>query len=329
MTAVLEEKATVEIGGMKQGMLLESKDTSNPVLLFVHGGPGMPEYWLTRRYPTGLENHFTVVWWEQRGAGLSYSSDIPPETMTVEQFIDDTNQVARYLLERFGQPKISLMGHSWGSYIGIQAAAKAPELYYAYVGVGQVVNQLQSERLAYEYSLSYYENLGDKRMMRRLEAAPPSSTAPLPPRYLMLRDTYMHRAGIGTTRDMKSVITGLFLPSLRFSEYTLMERVNLWRGKIFSKQRSLGLWDRMLATDLTEEVSALAIPVYLLHGRYDYTCAYPLARQYLAKIKAPLKGFYTFNASAHSPMFEEPERTVTIMVNDVLKGTNRLADREE
>jgi pimeloyl-ACP methyl ester carboxylesterase len=198
----LSEKIRVEINGVEQGMFIKSKDIHNPVLLFVHGGPGMPEYWLTQRYPTGLEDHFTVVWWEQRGAGLSYKPGYPPESMTAEQFVADTLEVTRYLLNRFGQEKIYLMGHSWGSYIGIQAAAQAPELYHAYIGMGQVSYQLQSEQLAYEYALAQYRNNDDLRMVRKLEAAPPTMTIPLPADYEALRDEYMHRLGIGTTREM-------------------------------------------------------------------------------------------------------------------------------
>ena len=123
----LSEKIHVPINGVQQGMFIKSKKANNPLLLFVHGGPGMPEYWLSQRYPTGLEDHFTVVWWEQRGAGLSYRAGIPPESMTAVQFIADTLEVTRYLLKRFDQEKIYLMAHSWGSYIGIQAAAQAPE----------------------------------------------------------------------------------------------------------------------------------------------------------------------------------------------------------
>ena len=155
--AVSREKIFVDINGVKQGMFIKVKDVKNPALLFVHGGPGMPEYWLTQRYPTGLEDHFVVVWWEQRGAGLSYSPDIPPETMTAGQFVDDTIAVTNYLRERFGQKRIYLMAHSWGSYIGIQAAAREPDLYYAYIGVGQVSYQIQSEQLAYQYALAYYK----------------------------------------------------------------------------------------------------------------------------------------------------------------------------
>jgi pimeloyl-ACP methyl ester carboxylesterase len=108
----LSEKAFADINGVRQGMFIQSKDITNPVLLCLHGG--LPEYFLTERYPTGLENDFTVAWWEQRGAGLSYSPHIPPETMTSEQFIADTLSVTSYLRRRFGKEKIYLMAHSGG-----------------------------------------------------------------------------------------------------------------------------------------------------------------------------------------------------------------------
>ncbi len=181
-------------------------------------------------------------------------------------------------------------------------------------------------RLAYEYALEYYKQNGDTNMVDKLEAAPPTTTIPLPANYDALRDAYMHGAGIGTTRDMNSVITGIFLPSWQFREYTLSEKVNLWRGKIISRSPRFGLWDKVQIIDLAQQVTELGIPVYFLHGKYDYTCAYPLAKEYLVKINAPVKGFYTFDQSAHSPMFEEPEKTLQILLEDVLAGTNNLAD---
>jgi pimeloyl-ACP methyl ester carboxylesterase len=323
----LSEKMRVNINGVEQGMFIKSRNVDNPVLLFVHGGPGMPEYWLTRWYPTGLEEYFTVVWWEQRGAGLSYSPDIPPESMTAEQFIADTRAVTEYLRQRFGREKITLMAHSWGSYIGIQAAARYPELYTAYIGIGQISHQVESEQLAYAYALDFYKKAGDQKMVQKLEAAPPTLTVPLPAAYMSLRDPYMHGASIGTTRQMKSVVSGLFLPSFQFPEYTLAEKINLWRGKFYSRSSDFSLWDKMQATDLADVVTELALPVYFLEGRYDYTCAYPLARDYFDQLEAPVKGFYTFENSAHSPMFEEPQRTVEILLTDVLAGSNSLADR--
>jgi pimeloyl-ACP methyl ester carboxylesterase len=127
---------------------------------------------------------------------------------------------------------------------------------------------------------------------------------------------------------MKSVITGIFLPSWQFREYTLGEKINLWRGKFFSCSRSFSLWDKMQITDLTQGVTDLEIPIYFLHGVYDYTCAYPLAKDYFENLEAPVKGFYTFENSAHSPMFEEPEKVQKILLEDVLVGANNLADKD-
>ena len=157
----ISEKVFININGVKQGMFIKSKDVSHPVLLYLHGG--MPDYFLTQKYPTGLEDYFTVVWWEQRGSGISYSADIPPETMTLEQMISDTLEVTNYLRNRFDKEKIYLMGHSGGTFIGIQAAARAPELYYAYIGVAQMSNQLKSEKLAYDYMLEQFKAEREQR----------------------------------------------------------------------------------------------------------------------------------------------------------------------
>jgi pimeloyl-ACP methyl ester carboxylesterase len=293
----ISEKIHVNINGVEQGMFIKSKDASHPILLYLHGG--MPEYFLTQRYPTGLEDDFTVVWWEQRGSGFSYSAGIPPERMTLEQLISDTLKVTNYLRNRFGKDKIYLMGHSGGTFIGIQAAARAPELYHAYIGVAQMSNQLESERLAHEYMLERFKENGNEGMVRKLEAAPVTRTDGTPRAYLALRDGVMHSLGVGTTHDMNSVITGIFLQSLTSRDYTLIEKVKLWRAK--SRSGASVLWDKILTTDLTKDTPELGVPVYFFHGIYHYTCSYTEARSYFEKLKAPLKGFYTFEQSAHSP----------------------------
>jgi pimeloyl-ACP methyl ester carboxylesterase len=319
----ISEKIHVDINGVEQGMFIKSKDETNPVLLFLHGGAGMPEYFLTQSYPTGLEEYFTVCWWERRGSGLSYTAGIPPETMTLEQMISDTLEVTNYLRHRFGKDKIYLMAHSGGSLIAIQAAARAPELYHAYVGVSQMTYQLRSERLAYEYMLKQFKENGNIKMVRKLEAAPVTMTVPLPESYMAVRDQAMHSLGIGTTHTMKSVITGVILPSWLSREYTLGEKVKIWRGKFLSDSI---LWDKIIATDLTQKVPELGLPVYFFHGIYDYTVSYTLAKSYFEELQAPLKGFYTFEQSAHSPMFEEPEKMRKIFEEDVLAGADSLAD---
>jgi pimeloyl-ACP methyl ester carboxylesterase len=316
------EKVFADINGVRQGMFIQSTDPAHPVLLFLHGG--LPEYFLTERYPTGLETDFTVVWWEQRGAGLSYSPGIPPGTMTLEQFIADTLSVTDYLRNRFSKEKIWLMAHSGGTFTGLQAAARAPQAYCAYVGIAQMVHQLESERRAYEYMLERFKQAGNGRMVRKLAAAPVTTTAGTPKGYLAVRDRAMHSLGVGTTHDMTSVLRGVLWPSLVSPHYTPGEKIRLWRGK-----RSGGvaaLWDEMLAVDLAERVTELALPAYFFHGVYDYTVNYQLAMDYVEALKAPLKGFYTFDRSAHSPVMEEPRKTQRIMREDVLAGTSSLAD---
>jgi pimeloyl-ACP methyl ester carboxylesterase len=318
----LSEKIFVNINGIKQGMFIKSKDVTHPVLLYLHGG--MPDYFLSERYPTGLENYFTVVWWEQRGSGISYSPSIPRETMTLEQLISDTLEVTNYLRRRFGQDKIYLMGHSGGTFIGILAAARAPELYYAYIGEAQMSYQLKSEKLAYDYMLQQFKENGNTRMVRKLEAAPVTMAGGISNAYPAVRDEAMHSLGIGTIRAMNSVIIGIFLPSLASRDYTLMEKVNMWRGK--AQSGIAVVWDSMVTTDLNQQLTQLDLPVYFFEGKYDYTCSYTEAKSYFENLRAPIKGFYTFEQSAHSPMFEEPEKMQQILQEDVLAGTNNLAD---
>lgn len=318
----ISEKIFVNINGVQQGMFIQSKDANNPVLLYLHGG--MPDYFLKQKYPTGLENEFTVVWWEQRGSGLSYNDHITKESITLEQMISDTLTVTDYLRNRFHQEKIYLMGRSGGTFFGIQAAAQAPELYYAYIGVGQMSNQLKSERLAYDYMLKEFKANRNTEMVRNLEAAPVTMEGGIPAAYLAVRDQGMHILGIGTTRDMKSIITGFFLPSLTFREYTFMEKINMWRAK--ARNGVSILWNTNLNMDLSQQVLELDLPVYFFEGVYDYTCSYTLAKDYFELLKAPVKGFYTFDQSAHSPIFEEPEKSLKILREDVLAGANNLAN---
>lgn len=306
--AGLSEKLRIDLNGASQGMFIQGRDPANPVLLHLHGG--LPEYFLTRRYPGALAlgDFFTVCWWEQRGAGLSYHPGDPPPT--TDQLIRDTLAVTRYLRDRFRQDRIYLLAHSGGTFIGIQAAARAPELYHAYIGVAQISRQLESERLAWEYMRAEYARLGQRRRVARLDAAPVTPDG-VPEAYLRVRDTAMHRLGVGTARDMRSVMTGIFLESLRAPCYTPAEKLNLWRGK--ARSGVSAVWRDILATDLAEVVPEVGVPVHSLHGVYDYTVSYPLAEDYLRRLKAPAKAFHPFQRSAHSPHFEEPEKALDIL----------------
>lgn len=319
----LSEKLFLDVDGSRQGLFLKARDASKPVLLYLHGG--MPDYFLDDRFPSGLEELFVVAWWEQRGSGISYDPAAKGGPPSLDRMVEDTLAVADHLRGRFGVAKVYLMAHSGGSFVAVEALRRAPEKFAAYVAVAQVVAARESERLAYDYLLAAYRERGDRAMVRRLERSPVGAEGPLPADYLRLRDVAMHELGVGTMRGMRSLLTGLVLPSLAFPEYTAGEKFRFWTAK--ARSGVAGLWDEMLATDLARSPGRLELPVYLLHGARDYTCSYPLAKAYFEGLEAPLKGFYTFPDSAHSPLFEEPELLRRILAEDVLRGRADLADR--
>lgn len=322
MKKQLNDKIYVEVNGIRQGMFLESQDTEHPVLLFLHGGPGGPEIAFTQDYPTGLETIFIVCWWEQRGAGLSYSPNIPEETMTMEQMIADAVVVANYLRQRFGKEKIYLMGHSWGSVLGILTVQKSPELFYAYIGIGQVVWQVESERQAYTFMLQAFRAAGNKKMVRKLEKYPIDQGAKASGEYLTVRTEGMIKLGIGNMHHQQSVMDTV-MPLLRYRRYTWGEKMKFIKGSLFSIKH---LWDLVLQMNFAEQVQRLEVPVYILQGKFDYQVSYNLAREYVKLLEAPGKGFYTFEDSAHSPCFEEPEKMLRIIEEDVLQSRFSLAD---
>jgi pimeloyl-ACP methyl ester carboxylesterase len=316
----ISEKTFIEINGTSQGAFIRGRSAELPVLLYLHGG--IPDYFLTATHPTGLEDDFIVVWWEQRGSGLSHEAADPAKPVTVDQLVSDAIEVTEHLRRRFGRDRIYLMGRSGGTFLGLQVVQRAPELFHAYIGVGQITDQLESEQRAYEYMLDRYRQAGDTKWVRRLEAT--SVAHGTPPEYLRIRDGAMHRLGIGTMHRMTSIVSGLFVPSLLFPEYTVRQKWNLWAAK--ARYGVSAVWEPILSTDLRETVPEVHVPVYFLHGVHDYTCSYSLARSYAAELHAPVKGFYSFHNSAHSPIFEEPDRVRQILREDVLRGRTTLAD---
>jgi pimeloyl-ACP methyl ester carboxylesterase len=288
----------------------------------LHGGPGLPEYGLTEKYPTHLEEHFTVCWWEQRGAGISYDKNINPSDLTVENIVSDTIEVTNYLRERFNKEKIYLMGHSWGTLIGLYTARERPELFYAYIAVAQIVNQLESEKIAYKYMVERYLKTNNRGMVKKMEKYNVLASNEIQKEYIEFRDKPMHELGIGTMHSMKSVISGIFFPIMGNGEYTFSERINVWKAKSMYLNKT-NLWETMTQTNIFEKVTSIDVPVYFMHGIYDYTVNYSLAKEYYEMLKSPLKRFYTFENSAHSPIFEEPESVIKILLEDVT-GDNKI-----
>lgn len=311
----ISEKGKTLVRGAELGYFIKGRDEKNPVLLYLHGG--MPDYFLTERYPTALDEIFTVAWLDLRGAGRSFDPRRDTGTAALEDWVADAAAFSDQLRARFGQDRIYLMGRSGGTYLAVKLIEAYPEAFAAYIAVGQIADQRRSEKLAYDYILAAYADRPDRRKVyEELAAEPVGEDGPLPASYLRYRDYAMHDLGVGTMRGMKSVVTGLFVPSLLFSEFTLSDKIALWRAKAASGVSAL--WDNIMEDDLAEANLSFRVPVYFLHGEHDYTCSYELARDYFERIEAPDKGFFSFPDSAHSPIFEEPEECVRLIRERIL-----------
>lgn len=319
----IKEKLFIEVGGILQGMFLQSEDSHRPVLLFLHGGPGSPETAYTQSHPMGIEKLFTVCWWEQRGSGISYERDTPKKDMTVEQIIFDTIDVTNYLRERFHKEKIYIMGHSWGSLLGLLTAERRPDLYHAFIGLGQVVWQAESERIAYRYMLKEFNKQGNEEMVEALNKFPVLKVEKSSRQYLGIRGTAMEMLGIGSVHKVGTNPSHSKILE-EFKGYTAKEKKDFYRANLFSIKC---LWDQVLEYNLLHKPPKIKIPVYILHGKYDYQVSYDLARKFAIELTAPIKGFYTFAHSAHSIGLEEPEKMCKILREDVLKDTTALGDR--
>lgn len=279
----------VRIGGVDQYILIRGNDTSLPVLLFLHGGPGMPAMYLAHAFQGELEKEFVVVQWDRRGAGKSYREDISG-TLTTEQLVADTVELTNMLRVRFHQDKIYLVGHSWGTYLGMLVIARYPELYRAYVGIGQLARMSPIAAIQDEYIRQSAAHMGDQEAIKQLEQKGAD-----------VRETLLFKFG-GELHYAKSY-TPLLLTGLAAPEYSLRDARNIPRGvSLYSRD----FVQNSISGELMDVITQVEIPVYFFTGRYDYTDPFALTEQYFSKIRAPEKHLVWFEQSSHFPFYEEP-----------------------
>jgi pimeloyl-ACP methyl ester carboxylesterase len=314
--AVLEQ---LKLGGVEQSVLIRGRSVANPVLLFLHGGPGTSELGMLRVHNIpALEAHFTVVVWDQRGAGKSYAALKPESGMNVEQLIADTHELTLLLCARFQQPKLYLVGHSWGSALGVLTVARHPELYYAFVGVGQVVNVLEGERISYEYTLAQAERAHDSKSVASLkQIGPPPYPGELRPK-LTTQRRILAKYGGEVHGSRRGGMPTLLDCMVKCSEYSWRDRIDVFRG-VFAGMRLL--WPQIMSIDLMAQAPVLKVPVYFLEGRHDYEAPASLAERYFQALEAPRKALVWFENSAHFVNTEQPEAFNRFFIERLLPET--------
>jgi pimeloyl-ACP methyl ester carboxylesterase len=305
----------VPVNGTRQWVLLRAEDVANPVLLFVHGGPGTSQLTLMRRNTRPLERHFIVVNWDQRRAGKSFAAGADAGAMTMGQFVDDIVALSAQLAVRFRKERILLVGHSWGSAIGMLAVSRRPDLFSAYVGIGQVSCVAASEALSYQWTLDQARRASDTAAIATLRAiGPPPYAGPGWRSRFMTARRLLGRYG-GEYHGSSNGAFGIVLKNLVVSrEYTLVDRINFFRG-IF--QSLDALFPEMYRTDLFAEVPEVNVPVYFCLGRHDFEVPSALSAQYFEVLKAPRKQLVWFERSAHMPNTEERDAFNAFMVRVV------------
>lgn len=308
----LEKKS---IGGVDQWILIRTINTNNPVLLYLGGGPSLSELAWLRHYNSDLENDFTVVNWDQRGSGKSYEAFQKDTNVNMQTWLSDTVELIDMLRTRFHQDRIFLAGHGFGSLVGIMTAAGHPDKIIAYVGISQMVDPRENDRLLYDGAMKKAVRTGNTNAVSVLRelGSPPYTGTNFAKDYADFTEwlNRLNRDLVYTndfmTNWMKKVLTA--------TEYSSGDRLHFWRGffAVFN-----ALYPEMNRIRLQDEITGLRVPVFFISGKYDMTSSPVLTERYFRQLRAPLKKYYLFENSANAPIFEENLKFNKIMKEEVL-----------
>lgn len=310
----VQEQHKVRIGGIDQWISVRGADRENPVLLYLHGGPAapmMPAAWTFQR---PWEDYFTVVQWDQRAAGRTYRANDPDSvapTITIDRYMTDAIELIDWLRDTYGKRKVVLVGHSWGTVIGMRVLLERPDLLHAYVGIGQSLHPQADEAVGYRYALERARAEGNRDAVSELEAlAPYPGTDLRNGRVDAQRKWVIHYGGYSAWRENPDY----YFRAQRLSpDYDAEDRRAIAAGSALTLDRILAQW-QTVDFSVVRRVEA---PVVMLMGRHDYTTPSQSVADWLAAVEAPYKHGVWFEQSAHFAPIEQPGRTLMTLVQRV------------
>lgn len=310
----IDIREKTELGGVSQQIFIRGKDSTNPMLLILHGGPGFSEFAYFRSFNRALENKFVVVNWDQRGTHLSYNDSIEERSMTFDQIVSDAHELIGKLKTRFRKNKVFLLAHSAGTITGVKYALLYPEDLYAYIGIGQVVNGMKNEVRSLSYALRMAKNNNNRKAIAELKDVQKNYPS-LPLKSLTYvyteRKWLEHFGGVYHAVSFSALFERLAKEERAFINNSLANK-----GGEFSMQH---LWEELLRADFLSADTVFRIPFFLICGRYDHNTPTDLAKQYFNKIKAPVKQFFIFENSGHLIPFEEPDKFNRLLTQTILR----------
>jgi pimeloyl-ACP methyl ester carboxylesterase len=303
----------VELGGQRQWIFIRGEDRNNPVLIFLHGGPGAPLFGISssRTLYSELIKHFTIVHWDQRGAGKSFSRDLPVKSLTFGRLVEDCNELIDYTRDRFNAQKVFVVGHSWGSVIGFKTAYRYPEKIHAFVGVAQIISNHEKLAISYDFVVDAAKNSEDGKRLNTLEAIGPPPFDTLE-EIMELNRNISHFGGVMRKAGLEQSATMLgFLTS---PEYSFSEGLRAMRLKGMEFTIS-ALWDEIEDMDIAEEIRSIEIPIYFFEGKFDMANPTVIVEDFYNNLE-DRKDIHLviFEDSAHFPMIEQRKKYQDLLI---------------
>lgn len=300
-------KEKIVLGGVPQKIHIKTDDETKPVLLFLHGGPGVCNRHGILCDHADLLDTFTIATWDQRGSGGSYWG-VDKSTLTIDRLTLDAKELVEWLCERFHKDKIFVIGGSWGSELGTWLCSRFPEHVAAFVGFGQVVDITKNEEISYNYTYEEAKKAGDSEAIAKLESVGPPVKGTYKGGFSGLmtqRKIMMKYGGYSKNEGKQNYWDAMGKPILKSHEYTFTDIVGLLLG--YSSVLK-AMWEEVGATCFPETCTKFEVPFYIFDGRLDMNTPSVLVEDWYDMIEAPEKELVWFENSGHNPMGDEPEK---------------------
>jgi proline iminopeptidase len=317
----ISELTTVRLGGVDQAVLIRAASPDKPVLLYLSGGPGQSDFAFSRVFASGWVEDFVFVDLDQRGNGKSYPAIDPVGSMTLDRAVADVIELTDYLRDRFGEEKIYLMGESWGTILGVLAVQQRPDLFYAWIGSGQMVDIVETDQRIYLDLVAYAERSGDSDLAAKLVAMgePPYRDIPWSNSNVLGWYDYLYKPYTPSDGYIaRGGAAGLDPFGVLGSEYNFIEKANVLRGLIDTFSL---MYPQLYGLDLRERAGRLEVPVWMLDGAAELEGRRAVALDWFEKLDAPSKECVTFEGAAHSVAFEQADEVQRLLTETIVPAT--------
>ena len=309
----VKEETFVRIGGIDQWITIKGDDRNNPVVLFLHGGPGDAWSPFADSMFGGWERDFTLVQWDQRGAGRTYGKSGPSiePTMTIQRMAQDGIEVAEFLAKHLNKKKIIIEGGSWGSILGIHMARARPDLFYAYLGEAQLSDERKSLSVSYARVLEMARTSGDQQTITALTGIGPPPWNSISKWPVFRKWERLYQAKLVTAPPAPSTISPEYASPEERAQWDAADDFN------FEHFWGITLSGPLMDVDLPALGTDFSIPIFIIQGEEDLTAPHEVAKAYFDSIKAPRKQFYLVPGTGHEASLPELNLMLKVLVEQV------------